>query len=103
MDSSNIFNCVNSWIIYTKSNCIYCQKVKELLEKEEKITIINCDNLLKSNERKETFFNSIKNNIGCIYRTFPIVFLNNNFIGGYTETLRLFDNKNKEFVINEDF
>lgn len=94
----------DSWIIYTKSNCGYCSKVKELLEKEPIITIINCDNWLNDKEKKEKFLNLIKVFVGCEWRTFPIVFLNDKFIGGYAETEKFFNNKNNEkLIINDDF
>lgn len=97
-------NDVNTWIVYTKSNCVFCHKVKELLEKEEIITIINCDNWLKYKEKKEIFLDSMKDIIGYEYRTFPMVFLNGKFIGGYTETKKFFDAKlNCELIIQEDF
>jgi len=102
----NILNdsTIDSWLVYTKTNCVFCHKVKELLEKEEIITIINCDNWLKHKENKEIFLDSIKNIIGYEYRTFPMVFLNNKFIGGYTETKNFFDTKlNNELVIQNDF
>jgi len=46
MINQNILNHtdVNTWIVYTKSNCLFCYKVKKLLENEPIITIINCDN-----------------------------------------------------------
>lgn len=97
-------NDVNTWIVYTKSNCVFCNKVKELLEKEEIITIINCDNWLKHKEKKEIFLDLIKDIIGYEYRTFPMVFLNGKFIGGYIETKKYFEAKlNCELIIQEDF
>lgn len=106
MLNSNILNTNNieSWTIYSKSDCMFCNKVKELLEKEPLITIINCDDWLKCKEKKEIFLHSIKDIIGYEWRTFPIVFANDEFIGGYTETKNYFDKKNKDkFQINEDF
>jgi glutaredoxin len=95
---------VNTWIVYSKSNCVFCHKVKELLENEPIITIINCDNWLKHKEKKEIFLDSMKDIIGYEYRTFPMVFLNGKFIGGYTETKNFFDIKlNCELIIQEDF
>lgn len=106
MINPNILNDtdVNTWIVYTKSNCVFCLKVKELLENEPIITIINCDNWLKHKEKKEIFLDSIKDIIGYEYKTFPMVFLNKKFIGGYIETKNFFDTKsNYELIIEEDF
>ena len=38
------------WTIYSKSNCLYCMKVKELLENQKEIRIINCDDLINTIE-----------------------------------------------------
>jgi len=106
MDNITILNPDNSnaWIIYTKSNCSFCYKVKELLENEPIITIVNCDELLKNIGKKDKFLTLIKDIVGCEWRTFPMVFLNNKFIGGYTETKKIFDDKlNCELIVNDDF
>lgn len=81
-------NNINKWLIYTKSNCDYCTKVKDLLQSEQYITIINCDNWLKNTE----------------YKTFPIVFLNEKFIGGYNETKNYFQStNNNNLILSDDF
>lgn len=92
------------WVIYTKSNCSYCSKVKELLDGEKIITIINCDDWLKNSTSKIEFLNHMKNIIGYEYKTFPMVFYSNKFIGGFAETNE-FVKKNSETMleINEDF
>ena len=72
--------------IYSKSGCINCTAVKKLLkEKFFYFQEINCDEYLI--EEKENFLLFIENKIGKSYKTFPIVFYNGNFIGGYTETI----------------
>lgn len=94
----------NKWTIYTKLNCVYCSKVKELLENEKYITIINCDNWLKNNEEREIFLNDIKNITECEWKTFPIVFIDDKFIGGYNETVNYIGEiKKVNFVITDDF
>lgn len=70
-----------SVIIYSKNNCIYCKKSKELLEKlnipyneillnkdDDTYTLIVSDLLKKYNQK-----------------TFPFIIINEIFIGGYTE------------------
>lgn len=101
----DLLNLTNNdkWIIYTKSNCVYCDKVKKILEKEEIVSIINCDNMLKNQEKKEMFLNSIKEIVGFEWKTFPIVFLNNKFIGGYNDVEKYINQNNKELIIDEDF
>jgi glutaredoxin len=72
------------YTIYTKNNCSYCSKAKSLLENENpKPLIINCDHYLNSNRNGFLLF--IKNLTGVSYNTFPMVFYNGLFIGGYTE------------------
>ena len=75
----------NTYTIYTKSNCKYCEKTKELLRDQEKAPlIINCDSYLQND--KEHFLQFIKTLTNKNHRTFPIVFVNGLFIGGYNET-----------------
>lgn len=85
------------YTIYTKEKCIYCEKVKELLEKEE-MKIIPCDNYLLEN--KEKFLDFIEKKAGISYKTFPMVFLDEIFIGGFTETKKMFDNNN---IFKQDY
>ena len=79
------------WTIYTKSNCIYCLNVKELLKDEQVLTIINCDKWLLNNNEKQIFIDMMKDAIGYEYKTFPMVFLNDKFIGGYDDTKKYID------------
>ena len=83
----------NNYIIYTKSKCIYCDKIKELFS-EYKLTpqFINCDKFLNNEENKEKFLISINEKIKKYsvspHNTFPIVFLGEKFIGGYNESIQ---------------
>lgn len=88
------------WTIYTKSNCVYCTKVKELLEKEKLITFINCDNLLLDD--RDGFLDTIEQYIGYRYSTFPMVFESGNFVGGYNETVEYLT-KPHDIVYTDDF
>jgi glutaredoxin len=79
----------NQWTIYTKSNCKYCTMVKELLNDNLLCPImINCDEWIGDNTNKKIFLNKIKNIIGQEYKTFPMVFKNKTFIGGFTDTYK---------------
>ncbi len=85
----------DGYTIYSKSNCPYCVKIKDFLEREKcKMTVVDCDNYLKEN--REEFINEIKNYTKVEWKTFPFVFLDGNFIGGYQETVN-------KMVLDEDF
>lgn len=72
------------FIIYSKTNCPDCDKVKNLLSKEEH-TIINCDKLLKNN--RDEFIKSMELKTHRPFKSFPAVFLDDVYIGGYRDVL----------------
>jgi len=77
----------NGWIILTKSTCIYCEKVKRLLDDLNRSYLtIDCDEYLKKSITKTSFLDLIKMKVGFEYKTFPMVFYNQQFIGGFNET-----------------
>lgn len=72
--------------IYTKSNCPYCEKVKGLfLNTNPAPLYVNCDAYLNGGYR-DAFLEWIGNYTVREHRTFPMVFLKGEFIGGFTET-----------------
>ena len=75
--------------IYTKNACIYCLMVKDLL-KEEDYQIIDCDDYISNPQAKERFLQFIQTITGKSYRTFPMVFKDGVFVGGYTDTKELY-------------
>ena len=79
----------NKYVVYTKSNCLYCTKIKELLQYElPPPSIIDCDIYLQTNKSHFLqFIQSIATN-SCDKQitTFPIVFKHGKYLGGYTET-----------------
>jgi len=88
--------------IYSRSGCHYCTKVKQLLKsKSYNFFIVDCDEYVL--EDKEEFFNHMKSLTNNEIKGFPIVFYNNNFIGGYIETkdylnkLEVFDKISDDF------
>jgi glutaredoxin len=86
--------------VYSKSGCINCVKVKTLLkEKGVKFSIINCDEYIL--EDKAAFLQYINLLVGKEYKTFPMIFLNKTFIGGFNETEQYFSTK--ELTFNSDF
>ena len=87
----------NGFTVYTKKDCNYCTKVKKLLT-DKKIYFIDveCDQYLI--EDKEGFLFFIKEKANKEYKTFPMVFKDKKFIGGFTETQELI---NKELCFDD--
>ena len=81
------------YTIYTKSECGWCRRVKEMLPEA---TVFNCDSFLESN--KENFLHEMSKKIGKEHRTFPMVFYEGGFIGGYEDTKKF-----RDFDINLEF
>jgi len=90
---------VTGYTIYSKSRCPFCTKVKVLLE-EEPYTIIDCDPYLTDENTKQEFLQFIENLINKQYRTFPMIFKDGQFIGGFTETKVYYD-KEQAFMNTE--
>jgi glutaredoxin len=87
--------------IYSKSGCSNCTKVKKLLlDKQSFFLDVSCDEYLL--EDKEGFLSFIKERANKEYRTFPMVFKDGKFIGGFTETHLHFD-KLECFCNDDDF
>lgn len=83
MDIPNPFK--NQFTIYSKSGCPNCLKVKQLLKDKQIIfNVVNCDEYILEN--KEFFLQFIKNLANKTHNSFPIVFDNEEFIGGLSET-----------------
>ncbi len=78
------------YTIYSKSGCPFCTKVKRLLEKEAPSPLlVDCDDYLVEN--KESFLVFIQEMAGKEYKTFPMIFHNGDFIGGFTETKEYYE------------
>ena len=86
MDLSEKIN-KNKIVFLSKSGCIYCDKLKEFL-KNRNATMINCDEYLKD---KESFLLYIKELTGRDWKTFPICFIDSEFIGGYSDVINYFN------------
>jgi len=76
----------SGFTVYSKSGCIYCTNVKKLIKETNlfPFTEVNCDEYLLKD--REGFLKFIEVNAQTSYKTFPMVFLNGKFIGGYTHT-----------------
>jgi glutaredoxin len=76
------------YTIYTKTGCYYCTLAKQLLY-TSKHTIYICDDLyLKDND---AFFNYMQEYTKKSHKTFPLIFNNGEFVGGYSEIKAQFD------------
>jgi len=84
--------------IYSKSGCPNCSKTKIILkEKNLFFNIIDCDDYLI--EDKNGFLEFIAKLANQECKTFPIVFNDSKFIGGYNETKQIID---KLFITFEE-
>jgi len=95
----------NQYTIYTKQGCSYCDKVKELLkEQEHKHICIDSTDYISDESSKTRFLNFIQETAQLEepYKTFPMVFYEGRFIGGFSQT-KLFLEKQSIFSLTEDF
>ena len=74
------------YTVYTKSNCGWCRRAKNMLLHA---TLYNCDDFLKKD--RAIFLKQMGSFIGKEYHTFPMVFFNGEFIGGYEDTKKHID------------
>jgi glutaredoxin len=81
----------NGFTIYSKSGCPNCIKAKTLL-KDKKLLfhIVDCDDYII--EVKTGFLKFIYELTNREIKTFPIIFHDGIFIGGFSETEELVDN-----------
>ncbi len=71
--------------IYSKNDCPYCIKAKKVLDNDNlKYLIIYCDQYLIENRHSFIEFMSQYTN----QKTFPYIFYNGTFIGGFTELVQ---------------
>ena len=81
------------YTIYTKPGCPYCVRVKNLLETRGVIgiTLVECEDYLL--ETRDEFLAFIAARAGKEYKTFPMVFEDGQFIGGFMDTKGHLDKK----------
>jgi len=78
----------SGFTVYGKSSCPYCDKVTGLLaEYSEAFVYVNCDEYLLEN--RGAFLEFIEKLAGKEYKTFPMVFDSKQFVGGYTDTMKI--------------
>jgi glutaredoxin len=88
-------NNASLFTVYTKSKCLYCIKAKYLLvDRGFSPLIVDCDEYLANEETKEKFITFInrrmKDAVLNEYRTFPMIFYKEKFIGGYNDLFKYF-------------
>jgi glutaredoxin len=84
--------------IYSKSGCPNCKRVKDMLKRVNiDFFLVDCDDYLLF--EYEEFLSFIKNKIGKEYKSFPMVFYDENFVGGFLDTTHYLQNLNEH--VNE--
>ena len=80
----------SGFTVYTKSGCPFCSKVKKFIQ-ENKLSYetIDCDDYLIEDKKNFLVFIEIRSNV--IFKTFPVIFHDEKFIGGYQETVNYID------------
>jgi glutaredoxin len=72
------------YTVYTKSDCSYCDKIKQLMDEyNETVNYILCDEWLVNN--RILFLNIMRIKTQKDDVTFPIVFFEGKYIGGFDE------------------
>jgi len=80
----------SGFTIYSKSGCPNCTKAKALLKSKNLLfKAIDCDEYIIEN--KETFLLFIISLTNKEVKTFPIIFYDGKFVGGYNETVKFVD------------
>ena len=74
-----MFELRDGYTVLTKEGCKWCVKTKELIPQAH---FVSCEPLL---EDRVGFFSEVDQLTGLEYRTFPMVFFNKEFVGGYKE------------------
>ena len=101
---------LDGFTIYSKMDCEYCIKAEELIiSMKEDVNIIECDDVLSNSYVRTQFIEHMKKLIGFEYRTFPMIFKDRKFIGGYSELQNFLNEniaykyKNEQINIQNDF
>ncbi len=77
----------DTFTAYVRSGCSYCANLMEIFKNNHSSTIIiNCDPYIRQNKPK--FLEEMNSRLAVAWATFPMVFYNGVFIGGYTETIQ---------------
>lgn len=91
------------WFVLKKSKCSFCDKLADLfathkIEGHVRLT----DHLLSNSAHREALLEWIETSIGRPYKTFPMVWFNGHFVGGYTDTLAMLGGPGPHTSVNKD-
>ena len=93
---------LDTYTVYCKTGCSYCEKTKLLLNTNVnhlKPLIVDSDEYLLKD--KEKFLDFIEKIASVSYRFFPIVFYKGEFIGGYNETVKHYQQNTLTFTFDD--
>ena len=90
--------CSNGYTIYTKYNCVYCERAKQLLHNEN-VIIIQVEEHFNDYQK---FIDFIRSYTKQEYRTFPMIFYDGDFIGGFDQTIVHYENQ-KKYSFDDNF
>jgi len=91
-----------NYTIYTKPKCSFCDKAKDLLKDMSPAPIwIDSTPYLATESSKNLFLQFIQDSakLPAPYKTFPMIFCNGRFVGGFTEA-KIFHEQNT-FMLKE--
>ena len=92
----------NNFTIYSKSDCIYFTNIDELMQTNFcEYTKIICDDYVNDKFVRKEFSKFMKQFMEQSPKTFPIVFYNGKYVGGFQETEELLKYKTMRF--DEEF
>lgn len=75
---------MGKWYLYGTDTCTYCDKAKKLLsDNNQTVVYINKD---LSSEEQDAWINSFSSGE---HKTVPVIILDNNLVGGYTELVQM--------------
>ncbi len=76
--------------VYSKEHCQFCKKTKDFLEKY-KISFVEVHLDSSDEERYVKERDDLISRTGGHHKTFPFIFVGNQFLGGYTDLIRAYN------------
>ena len=105
-DGEFLWPVAEGFTVYTKNNCRYCQQLATLLAHEAgevPVAWVAADGYIADGgAKKARFLAFIDDLVGCgiKHRTFPMVFIDGKFVGGFSDTEEfLFWRKDQRFNV----